>query len=176
MQTVREPKTIVVLGMHRSATSLMAKGLNDAGVNMGEHLLGKHESNPWGHFEDIEIMQLNEAILKAAGGSWDRPPSEEQILAQRQAFDERIHALVKANDANVDPDYPLWGWKDPRTTLTIKLYLPHLTNPYFFFCFTHPAKVGISLHERDGTDIEWGTALAREYNRRLLNFIEEFNA
>lgn len=166
-------KTIVVLGMHRSTTSLMAKGLHECGVKMGDSVLGPMKSNPWGHYEDLDFVLLNDEILKAAGGSWDNPPSEQAILDQWPKFTARIEALVKANDAAVDPEYPLWGWKDPRTVLTIRLFLPHLTNPYFYFCLADPKKVGQSLAARDGTYPQAGEQLAREYNRRLLRFANE---
>lgn len=169
-----EPKTIVVLGMHRSATSLISKGLFLSGVSMGDEMLGTHESNPWGHFEDIEFIALNDAILRAAGGSWDNPPPEEAILNQARRYDSSIKALVRANDGNVDPDYPIWGWKDPRTTLTIRLYIKHLMNPHFIACFRNPYDVAKSLNRRDGKPISEGVELAKEYNRRLLSFLEEF--
>ncbi len=169
-----EPKTIVVLGMHRSATSLIAKGLNDAGVAMGDDLLSAQASNPWGHFEDIEFIALNEAILRAAGGSWDNPPPEQAILDQARRYDSSIKALVRANDGNVDPDYPIWGWKDPRTTLTIRLYVKHLINPHFIACFRNPYDVAKSLNRRDGKPMNEGFNLAKEYNRRLISFLSDF--
>jgi hypothetical protein len=168
-----ELKTVIVLGMHRSATSLVAKGLHDAGVAMGDDLLQGHSSNPWGHFEDIEFIALNDAILRAAGGSWDNPPPEEAILDQASRYEASIKALVAANDGNVDPDYPIWGWKDPRTTLTIRLFVRYLTRPHFIACFRNPWDVAASLEKRDGMSIDKGVALAREYNRRMINFLSE---
>lgn len=166
--------TIVVLGMHRSATSLVAKGMCLNGVFMGYDLIGPAKSNPWGHFEDREIVHLNDEILYAAGGRWDNPPPEDAILSKGKQFVQRIKNLIKQRDSAVKPKYPLWGWKDPRTTLTIKLFLPHLTNPHFVCCFTDPMVVAKSLFDRDGTDIQVGHGLALEYNARLLAFISEF--
>ena len=68
-------KTFIVLGMHRSATSLLARGLHMSDIVMGERLLGKSESNKYGHWEDVDFVELNESILHSAGGTWDNPPS-----------------------------------------------------------------------------------------------------
>ena len=57
-------KTVVVLGMHRSGTSMIASILNKLGVSMGKVMLGKTPSNPLGHFEDKDFYNLNRKILK----------------------------------------------------------------------------------------------------------------
>ena len=51
-------KTIVVLGMHRSATSLIAKGL-DAVCHMGDDMLEPAKDNPEGFYENKRFLDLN---------------------------------------------------------------------------------------------------------------------
>ena len=54
-------KTFVVLGMHRSATSLSAMGLSRCNVHIGDNLLGADaNSNPYGHFEDRDFIRMND--------------------------------------------------------------------------------------------------------------------
>ncbi|MBA7709205.1 hypothetical protein ES703_118117 [subsurface metagenome] len=104
--------------MHGSATSLIAGGLHKFGVNMGKELLGGAGSKiKTPHFENMDFLRLNGRILKTAGGSWDNPPPEKKILALKKRFEPEIKKLVREKSG-------LWGWKDSRTTLTIKLYLP----------------------------------------------------
>ena len=43
---------IVVAGMHRSGTSLVAGYLQSLGVDMGARLLAADHANPRGYFED----------------------------------------------------------------------------------------------------------------------------
>jgi hypothetical protein len=160
-------KTIVVLGMHRSATSLVAMGLFQAGVNIGTQLLGPGKGNKHGHFEDIGILQLNDRILSAAGGSWDNPPTEEDIVLAGRNIESEIYAAVQTRQR------PLWGWKDPRTTLTIRCYMPFLENPIFVPCFRDPMDVARSLNKRDGMSIESGYKLTKIYNERLIKFLSE---
>jgi len=162
-------KCFIVLGMHRSATSLVAGGLQKHGVDIGEKLIPADHSNPWGHFEDIEISHINRAILNQAGGSWDNPPREAEILAQRDKFEQKIIEQI-----NRRKGLKLWGWKDPRTTLTIKLWIPYLDNPHFVCCFRDPLEVAKSLQKRNGFSIAKGLGLAGEYNKRLTQFLQGY--
>lgn len=164
-------KTFVVLGMHRSATSLVTKGLSGI-INIGSVIMPAGRGNPWGHFENMRFVEMNDAILSAAGGSWDNPPQEEAILSLKNEFADRIQRLVKQESEG----HELWGWKDPRTTLTIKLYLPYLINPHFIACFREPHEVALSLNKRDGFPIENGIRLAKEYNDRLLKFLTDWDS
>ena len=159
-------KTFVVLGMHRSATSLAAKGLYDNNVHMGDYLLGKHPSNPYGHWEDREFIALNDAILTNAGGSWDDPPAESEIIAVGMKWAVTIEEFVRKKEKE-----PFWGWKDPRTTLTIQCYIPFLVNPHYFVCVRNPKDVAESLRKRNGMSIDKGLKLAGIYNSRLLSFL-----
>src|SRR4030043_1906721 len=88
-------KTFVVLGMHKSATSLIAGALHNFKVNMGERLMGWDEFNKVGYFEDLDFYKLNETILKQAGGSWYNPPSEKKILALKKKFAPEIKRLIE---------------------------------------------------------------------------------
>jgi len=56
--------TVIVLGMHRTRTSLVSRICVELGVNMGDDLLGTHPSQPHGHWEDKEFYQLNQRILQ----------------------------------------------------------------------------------------------------------------
>lgn len=151
-------KTFVVLGMHRSATSLVAEAM-DSQIEM-------HATTH--RFESQPFIDLNKKILKQAGGSWDNPPSREAILAVD--VDEEIKELVKQSEKD------LWGWKDPRTTLTIELYWKHLTNPHVIACFRDPVEVGKSLERRGDMTAEEGEKLAHLYNNHLLDFLHDYRS
>lgn len=154
-------KVFVVLGMHRSATSLVSKAL------MTEIYMGKNPRPKV--YESKRFRWLNHDILKRAGGDWDKPPPEEAILAQYEHFKPRIINVIRRESEGRE----LWGWKEPRTTLTIRLYLPHLENPHFIAIFRNPLEVAKNLERRKHHPIplEQGVRLANEYNRRLLKFL-----
>jgi hypothetical protein len=155
--------------MHRSATSLAAQGLAKSGVCMGERLIGANASNKCGYWEDIDFVYINDKLLSTAGGSWDNPPTEKDILEAGDLNKSLIHDFIESKER-----YPLWGWKDPRTVLTIKCYMPYLSNPHFIACYRKPAEVAASLWQRDGMHLDKGLALAKVYNDRMEQFLREF--
>lgn len=153
--------------MGRSATSLIAQALHKYGVHMGDNLFMKGAGNPLGHYEDRDFMELNKKILRKCGGSAANLPSEELIKACSE-FDDDAKEMVESKD-----DKSLWGWKDPRTVATIEKYVDHLEDPILICPFRNPEMVAKSLHERDGISIEEGLEMAKEYNRRVLKYLEE---
>ena len=68
-----EPKSkvIAITGMHRSGTSLLANLLNQAGLSLGEKLLGPMDSNPKGHFEDYDFLKFHKELLAFNRQTWD---------------------------------------------------------------------------------------------------------
>lgn len=168
-------KTFIVLGMHRSATSLLAKTLQDAGVFMGSQMLPKDSGNPHGYYEDIHFLQMNKWILATAGGDWLHVPTVEKIkaLKKNKTCQDMIINLVNSRKAL----NRMWGWKDPRTILTIDLYMPYLEDPIFITAHRNPTEVAKSLLRRNGEAIpfEKGLALAWEYNKRLHAFLTSYH-
>lgn len=134
------------------------------GVVMGTRMLGRTEFNPLGHFEDTRFVELNDRILAAAGGDWLHAPTTAAILAQESLFQAEIQTVLDAAPAKV------WGWKDPRTCLTLDLFYPHLTNPRFIVCHRESGAVAASLSKRDGMPLAQGQALKEIYDRRIEAF------
>lgn len=165
---------IVVLGMHRSGTSLVAGLLHHLGVFMGDEFASGE--NLWCPYEDPAFVSLNQQILTAAGGSWRKPPSIEAIWRASHPFNERIQRLIRDRSSH----YDLWGWKDPRTCLTVALWHHHITlwsNPHYVMVWRERGKIIASLLQRakNSGDIdlsELGLAqLTGFYWARVLNFI-----
>src|SRR5215212_8323769 len=110
---------VVITGMHRSGTSMVSRLLHDSGLDLGapDDLIPASPDNPDGHWEHIAIVQLNDEILNSFGGGWDCPPpadADYRRLADVPRFRDRAEAVV-AQFRNREP----WGWKDPRTSLTL---------------------------------------------------------
>lgn len=155
-------KVFVVLGAHRSATSLVAKGLHESGVHMGDDLLGATSSNRCGHYEDLSVIRLNDRILAAAGGAWDAPPSAAGVEAVADRFADDAVGYIDGRSVR-----ELWGWKDPRTVLTWPVWRSHLTGDVHLIHVVRGARqVAESLSRRDGMDLDAGLRLARVYQKR----------
>jgi hypothetical protein len=113
---------VIVAGMHRSGTSMLAELLHGNGISMGSKFRDALPENPRGFFEEEAFRQLNEQVLRRACyfvEEWSAVynallPTIEEVNAAMSLiarFDKRLNA---------------WGWKDPRTCLTLRLWLSAL--------------------------------------------------
>ena len=72
-------KAFLVLGMHRSGTSAVARLLNLAGAAISERLMAPQADNPKGFWESLPITDLHDQALARMGLAWDhieRVPDE----------------------------------------------------------------------------------------------------
>src|SRR5215813_6308785 len=137
--------------MHRSGTSLLTRLLNLLGVELGQNELLTTEpiaGNPRGYWEHHELTAISDAILHRYGGSWDEPPPLPKGWQLDPAIDDlRLGArtLIKEQLA----DSALWGWKDPRTCLTLPFWQELLPELHYIICLRNPVDVAASLARRD---------------------------
>src|SRR5690348_14529849 len=61
---------LVILGMHRSGTSLLAGALGLLGASLPKHVMPSNCSNPKGYFEPQKIVELHDEMLLALNSSW----------------------------------------------------------------------------------------------------------
>ena len=158
--------TYIVLGMHRSGTSAVAGMLDRLGVRMGPKTagsgwIGRHWSNPMGHFENPDLVWLNGRILDYDGSGVHESPSWAEIPQRAQALAHDIDRTLLATAGD------LWGWKDPWSVLTIEEFLPRLHDPRFIFVFRDPVQVAQSLLRRDGTGLEESHRIAARFASQL---------
>jgi len=146
---------VCTLGMHRSGTSLVSRMLNLLGVELGpsESMLGIAADNPKGHWEHHEITLLNEEILAAFGGSWHEPPA----LPEAWTSDPRLADVRDRAEQLLMRDFgtsSMWGWKDPRTCVTLPFWQNVVGEMRYVLCIRNPLAVMASLLERNGMDVE----------------------
>src|SRR5437764_4320640 len=69
-------RVVCLLGMHRSGTSALTRVLNLLGMDLGSEyrLEGSRPGNPAGLWEYAPFLHINDRLLAAFGGTWDRPP------------------------------------------------------------------------------------------------------
>ena len=155
---------ILVVGIHRSGTSSVAGTLHNMGISMGKQFLPPLNENKKGYFEDLQLMRMQDGII----GNWKNP-----TMRQHPGLLQRYKLMIKERSLQ-----PIWGFKDPRTALTIRLIMPHILevddDPFIYACFRRPDKIADSLNRRQGTPHDFGLVIAREYNMRLLNFLWDF--
>ena len=55
---------VLILGMHRSGTSALARVLNLAGLRLSTDLLEPNQDNPLGYWEAKNIVRINNQLLQ----------------------------------------------------------------------------------------------------------------
>lgn len=158
---------VCITGMHRSGTSMVANLLHAAGLNLGpeSNLLPATEENPAGYWEHRDFVVLNDDLLAAVGAGWDcpPPPSVDWSAPALAPLRSRAEALV-ASLADSSP----WGWKDPRTCLTLPFWQSVMNPLKVVLVVRNPLAVASSLRERNGLSLALGLTLWRlSYERAL---------
>lgn len=160
---------ICVLGMHRSGTSVLARLLNILEVELGapDDLMAAGDDNPRGYWEHEGIVAINEDILRLFDADWSHPPQwlEDWVDDPRLgAIQSRVCALIESNFSR----WRRWGWKDPRTCLTLPLWRRWVPGCRFIFGVRHPGDVARSLIRRNGFSMARAMWLWAQYNRQAL--------
>lgn len=115
---------VIIAGMHRSGTSMITRELEKLGLFLGNDLEQNHESK--------FFIGLNEKLLKESGGSWDNPSPINNILNDNElniAYERYLKDSVRSlrfasylGCAGVYKNPSLWGWKDPRNSITLPIW------------------------------------------------------
>lgn len=154
-----------VLGMHRSGTSLVMRCLNLLGAELGreERVMRPREgNNPAGFWEHVGIVAINNRILERFGGSWHEPPvlaDGWEGSASLSDLRSRARDLVRKEFG----DRPVWGFKDPRCSLTLPFWRELIPRLRAVVCVRNPLDVARSLRVRDGFPEEKSVRLWIEY-------------
>jgi hypothetical protein len=134
---------LIVAGFHRSGTSAAARLLHHAGAHMGDDLVGERLSNPFGHYEDVAVVCLHDAVLADNGCTWQ--VDTEMLPAVSADRREEMGALAAAREQG----HPLWGFKDPRVCLFLQAWKHLLPDARVVVVFRHYAGAVASLHRRE---------------------------
>ncbi len=146
-------RLVVVLGMHRSGTSALTRGLPALGVALGDALLAAEPGdNDKGYFEDTGILGLNAAILRHFDCDWDSllPPGlAAGALPIPPAFRDQARELLRERTGR----FPLFGIKDPRLCLLLpfwqEVFRELALEVDYLLAVRHPLSVARSLARRE---------------------------
>jgi hypothetical protein len=163
-------RIIVVLGMHRSGTSVTTNLLGELGVPLSDDLMPATGDNQRGYFESLEISKLHDDVLGLFGLKWSTPttlralPHEWWKLPAVASFRSQLARIVARELA----DRTVWAFKDPRTARLIPLWNEVIAqlglDAKFVLVTRHPLEVAGSLFVRDRLDPVIGELLWVEHN------------
>jgi len=155
---------IVVVGMHRSGTSLVSRLLDQSGILMGKDLQSDHESR--------FFIGLNQWIYENAGADWARPGAVSELVdfePAREKVEQYLRTRVSSRASRkfsghslrnglFDLDCP-WGWKDPRNGPALPFWQSIWPNMRIIHVMRHGVDVAASLHARSNR--HWSDDISR---------------
>ena len=168
--TAVDQRVFPVLGSHRTGTSLITRVLQILGLYLGQpsQLLGPiKDDNETGFYEHRAVMRVSAELLARHGGSWRDPPALPTGWDRAPALDDlREHArkLVAADFA----DRSLWGFKDPRASLTLPFWRTVVSPTGYVLAHRNPLEVAASLQSRNGIALVHGVALWTYYTASAI--------
>jgi len=167
---------IIILGMHRSGTSMLARTLRELGVYMGRNRT-RNEECRW-------TNSINYWLFAQASATWEMPEGFDTLLTDSDLCDILTDYMrgIASGPASVrymglwrwmryrsmsrieEP----WGWKDPRNTFTLPLWHRVFPKARIIHILRHGVDVAQSLRTRRKGAAE---AAARRYRSRRTFYV-----
>jgi hypothetical protein len=148
---------VIVIGMHRSGTSMVARILEELGLFVGE----KKDR----YYEALFFLRLNNWLLRQSGGAWDHPEPIKFLLRSeevRRLCTDYIRNLMRTpritnymgwrrylQHRSPERMGIPWGWKDPRNTYTLPLWLDLFPQARVIHVYRNGVDVASSLRVRE---------------------------
>mmetsp|Transcript_7542 Transcript_7542/g.16350 ORF Transcript_7542/g.16350 Transcript_7542/m.16350 type:complete len:378 (-) Transcript_7542:853-1986(-) len=169
------PPGVVVIGMHRSGTSLLAgllvKGMRYQ-VGPKRLLIQPAADNVKGFYERLDAVLQNDQFLSNQGMSWNAGVVNYDYKKALKAYRDKEISFVEGEKAlsffNNEENEP-WLQKDPRMCITLRTWLDLFNRePVALFTYRHPLEVANSLQKRENFKISHGLRLWIVYNVRAV--------
>jgi hypothetical protein len=171
---MRQP--IIFIGMHRSGTSMLGRLLEELGLFAGTR---KDENN-----EALFFQEINTWLLGQCGARWDVPAASSYLWKHEKGLpwiesyiqtildsprSIRFLGLQRFFAGGIKSLNSPWGWKDPRNTFTLPMWLRIFPQAKVISIERHGVDVAQSLRERESRNLDQATGKFARY--RLLVFV-----
>jgi len=133
-------------------------------------LMPPQADNPDGFWEHLGFVRLNDELLHELGGDWDLPPRFDESFTSSRLDPLRLKARLLIERFDWES---VWGWKDPRNSLTLPFWQELLPGLKTLIIVRNPLEAAHSMRERNGTSYSFGLRLWEIYNRRLIETVNE---
>jgi len=162
--------------MHRTGTSLLTRILNISGMAIGkkEELIGIGKGNPTGHWENKAFVKINEKIISTfkKGSNWHEIPDYPTNWLKNPkviSLEKKAKELVE----KMNNRYKIWGWKDPRTCITLPFWQKIIGNDLVYVVILrNPLDVAKSLKKVHNLSNNKSILLWARYYLTILNNLE----
>ena len=126
----------VVLGMHKSGTTLVSQMLHHSGVDMVEGADEGVSYDKGNKYERRSTLDLDVELLGHADYD-DVLKSPPRPIVPTADQRERMRGII----AECDARHPDWGFKDPRCSLVYDLWAEELPDHKLVVVYRHPAEI-----------------------------------
>lgn len=158
----KSSRLIVVLGMHRSGTSAITRGLQVMDVELGDKFLPPQDDNVTGFWEDMDLNGLNIEMLNTLNSDWHfiTPIQQTDVdILRKNGYIERAVEMLQKKTSGVE----VFGFKDPRVAKLLpfwkEVFAHSNLSVSYVLAVRHPRSVCESLAKRNGFDPEKGYLL-----------------
>lgn len=165
---------IIVLGMHRSGTSLLAELIDKWGAFGNEQFLAADYRNSQGYWEYEPLVHLNRRLLVSVNSQSFVPPSDEAEATLRG----RAHEPAWRNEAlqlvaAMQSAQRAWYWKDPRLAVTLVFWQQFWSNPIYIISVREPVDTALSLQKIYGLPLTAGYVMWQRYMTSALKYTHQ---
>jgi hypothetical protein len=163
----KESSPLLVLGMHRSGTTMLVDILERAGVFFGSQYGYNKEAFPF--------LSLHEQIMREYGSAWDNPFAFTEYLNSgdseceiKKCVDSSFHQKKFSRFRKEAAQAAFWGFKDPRTCLFAEVWREIFPSARYIYIYRNPYDVALSLQKRAFDDITLSEKLGLAYRLKLM--------
>lgn len=149
-------RVIVVPGMHRAGTSVVARALQALGLHLGHALMSADvRQNARGFFEDVDVVRLDDELLEAQGADWKSVALLDDVNWSAACLDGSRDAAARLVEEKLGGNAD-FAFKDPRVPRLLPFWqrvfaLMGVADAYVI-AVRHPRAVIDSLAARDALD------------------------
>jgi len=174
---------IIIIGMHRSGTSMITKILREMGLFVGWDINDEYEA--------MFFLNRNEKILNACSCNWYDPGFLDNLLNYPFLRKKVINTLRNDfNSLNVSNylgpklflkyrsvfnlDF-LWGWKDPRNTFLLPLWIDLFPKAKIIHVYRNGIDIAQSLSVRERERINSLLNVKKSFGKSIKEQLKQIN-
>lgn len=176
---------IIIIGMHRSGTTMLTKILEQMGLFVGH----KKRKN----YEATFFQHMNKWLLYQANTTWDFPNNFNYIDSEFHAFfqtyiEEYLNSPLSVrywgirnfiNGVRFDNCSFPWSWKDPVNSITLDFWKSVFPEAKIVHIYRNPIDVAQSLKVREGIrntnrELTSGQKIKKYFLNRDYKFVQSY--
>ena len=161
----------IVLGMHKSGTTLVARILHESGIPMGQDFTAGSDYAK-AKYEARWVQRINDEILGTGRNTLSSTVTSR--LLPRGDPPDAVFEAMRAGITDNDARHANWGFKDPRSVLTYDYWRRVLPPHRLIIVYRNPIEVWKHYFRKDRFwRLRQPFHAWTDYNTRILRYVDE---